>query len=142
MQHQDEKLQKATQGRPEGERVLDAPLMRLSIEHAERIIKNEKAWIFGDRNAITLSHSTNQRIVLVALRKNAELVHKAIDAALSIQVVSGRIWVVAETQSYSLDTAELATLHGGTWHSLYAEQESTILMTFSGTHCEDGPSPA
>ena len=126
------KHNKATENRPDGDRMLDAPTLRLNLPDAIRTILNEKAWLDGDRNAITLWHSDTQRIVLVALRKGSELIHKAMDAALSIQLMRGRLSIETEEQSFSIDEEEIAAIQAKLHFYIFAERESVFLLTFSG----------
>ncbi|MEO6832838.1 MAG: hypothetical protein ABI378_10120 [Chitinophagaceae bacterium] len=128
------KHNKATQNRPDGARILDAPTLRLNIRDAIGTILSEKAWLEGDRNAITLLHSNTQRIVLVVIREGSELVHKAMEAALSVQLLRGRLWIETEEQSFSLDEEEIAAIQPRLHHYIFAEEESVFLLTFSGNN--------
>lgn len=134
MESQPGKFNEATYNRPEGTRTLDAPVLRINLPDYIRQIRREKAWEAGDRNAITLLHNDFQRIVLVALKQGAEMTRHAVDAALSIQVVSGRLWVQTEAQSFSVDESEIAALHPGMEHYVFAEEESVFLLLLAGNH--------
>jgi quercetin dioxygenase-like cupin family protein len=131
MEPHTEKYNEATHNRPEGARILDAPVIRVNLLDYMRQIKDEKAWQEGDRNAITLLHNGYMRIVLVALKEGVEMSH-AIDGALSIQVLSGRLWVETEAQSFSVDEEEIAALQPGLRHYVFAEEESVFLLTLAG----------
>jgi quercetin dioxygenase-like cupin family protein len=129
-----EKHNDATHNRPQGTRTLDAPVFRINLSDHVRQIKNEVAWRDSDRNAITLLHNDYQRIVLVALKEGAEMTRHAVDAALTIRVLSGRIWLETEAQSFSVDDDEMAALQPGLSHYVYAEEESVFLLILAGAH--------
>jgi quercetin dioxygenase-like cupin family protein len=134
MEPHTEKFNEATYNRPEGTRTLDAPVLRINLPDYARQIKNEAAWQNGDRNAITLLHNAFQRIVLVALKQGAEMTRHSVDGALSIQLLSGRLWLETEAQSFSIDAEEIAALQPGLSHSVYAEEEAMFLLTLAGNH--------
>lgn len=134
MESQTGKFNEATNNRPEGTRTLDAPVLRINLPDYIRQIKRESAWENSDRNAITLLHNDYQRIVLVALKESAEMTRHAVDGALSIQVISGRLWVETEAQSFSIDESEIAALHPGLQHYVFAEAESVFLLFLAGNH--------
>lgn len=131
MEPHTEKYNEATYNRPEGARTLDAPVVRINLPDYIRQIKDEKAWVEGDRNAITVLHNDYLRIVLVALKEGVEMSH-AIDGALSMQVLSGRLWVETEAQSFSVDEEEIAALQPKLRHYVFAEEESVFLLTLAG----------
>ena len=134
MQPNNEKSNEATRNRPEGTRTLDAPIMRINLPDYIRQIKNEVAWQDSDRNAITLLHNDFLRIVLVALKEGAEMTRHAVEAAISIQVLSGRLWIESDAQSFSVDDEEVAALQPGLQHYVFAEEESVFLLTLAGNH--------
>ena len=127
-----EKYNEGTRNRPDGTRTLDAPILRISIPDYIRQIKREVAWQDNDRNAITLLHNESMRIVLVAMKAGAEMTRHSVDAAVSIQVVGGRVWVESDAQSFSIDAEEIATLQPGLPHYVFAEEEAVFLLTLAG----------
>ena len=127
-----EKFNESTLNRPEGSRVLDAPILLMSLPDYVRQIKNEVAWRDSDRNAITLMHNDLLRIVLIALKQGAEMNRHAVEAAISIQLLSGRIWVETEAWSYSSEEGDVIALQSGVPHYVFAEEESVFLLTLSG----------
>ena len=129
-----EKYNEGTRNRPEGTRTLDAPILRISLPDYIRQITNEVAWQDSDRNAITVLHNEFQRIVLIALKQNAEMARHAVDGAVILQVLSGRLWVESEAQSFSIDEAEIAALRPGLAHTVFAEAETICLLIMAGNH--------
>ena len=131
------KQNEATYNRPEGDRVLDGPLVRNNI--AERIaqIKSEAAWLNGDRNAITILHSDQLRVVLMALHQHAEVSPHTTEGAAFIQILEGRIWIETLEQSLSLDENEVLALAPNMPRSFFAEKDCVILLTITGKNGDD-----
>lgn len=67
------KSNEATPQRPEGDRMLDAPMVEMDLNKLVLQIKNETAWEEADHNAITIFKSDLMRIVLMGMHENAEL---------------------------------------------------------------------
>ncbi|MBL0309672.1 MAG: hypothetical protein IPP77_08350 [Bacteroidetes bacterium] len=61
----------ATELRPEGARIIDAPLVSICIPEFIKQLKAEVTWRTGDRNAITVFKTNGLRIVLIALHEEA-----------------------------------------------------------------------
>lgn len=131
MEPHTEKYNEATYNRPEGTRTLDAPVVRFSLPEYVRRILDEKAWQNTSRNAITLLHNGYMRIVLVAIKGGQEMCH-AIDGALSIQVLAGRVNLETEEESFSMDEGDMAALQPGVKHYLYAEEQAVFVLTLAG----------
>lgn len=127
-----EKFNDDTLNRPHGARVLDAPMVRINLSEFASIIRKETAWENSDRNAITVLHNEHMRLVLVALKEGAEMTRKAVDGALSIHILSGRLWVEGEANSFSADEGEIIALHPAVSHYVFAEKESLFLLILAG----------
>ena len=121
-----------TPNRPHGARVLDAPMVRINLTEYSAQIRTEAAWLNGDRNAITVLHNPHMRIVLVALKEGAEMTRHSVDAALSIHILSGRLWIEGESHSFSADEGEIVAMHPALSHYVFAEKESLFLLTLAG----------
>lgn len=126
------RFNRATYNRPEGDRALDGALVRTNIPDAIRQLMSESAWENGDRNAITLLHNNRLRVVLMALKQNAEVIPHAPEGASFIQVVAGRIWLETTEQSLSLDEGDALGLAPGVPRSIFAEEEAVLLLTLTG----------
>lgn len=126
------KQNKATYNRPEGDRVLDGTLVRTNLPDSIRQIKSENAWENSDRNAITLLHSAELRILLMALKQNADVNPHAPAGDAFIQVIEGRIWLETEDQSLSLDAGDALAIAPGINRRIHAEEEAVLLLTLSG----------
>ena len=124
-----EKHNIATRQRPEGNRLLDAPLVVMDLVTLRKQIKQEMAWLTSDRNAITLLKTKDMRVVLMALHDGAEMKTHTAPGILCVQVLEGRLTFWTEQQAAELAKGEMLTLHAGIPHRVTAHQESTFLLT-------------
>ncbi len=123
------KQNESTESRPEGERILDAPLVRIELKEFIQIIKSEKAWEEKDRNAITVYKNAGMKMVLVALHENALLAEHTANGIISVQVLEGEIIFNCEVKKAHLLPGEMIALHKGLPHSVKAIKESVFLLT-------------
>jgi quercetin dioxygenase-like cupin family protein len=125
------KFNEATPLRPEGDRILDAPLVQMDLNAFKTQIKEEESWKTGDRNAITIFKNDSLRIVLIALHAGAEMkAHKA-KGTISVQVLEGQISFRTAMDTAELSVGQMIALHGDILHSVYANEESVFLLTMS-----------
>ncbi len=125
------KSNEATPQRPEGNRILNAPLVEINLNQFIHQIKNESAWATGDRNAVTIFKSETMRIVLMGLHKNAELKPHKANGVISVQVLEGKINFITEQNNASIEKGQMITLHENLSHSVVALQESFFLLTLA-----------
>ena len=83
------KRNEPTELRPQGGRVMDAPVVPINVPEFLRQIKNEPAWENSDRNAMTVFKSEEMRIVLTALHKDAVIEQHKANGVISVQVLEG-----------------------------------------------------
>lgn len=129
----EEKFNDATTQRPEGERVLDAALVTIDLHSFIKLIKAEKTWKESDRNAITVFKTNGMCIVLIALRKDAEMVKHIADSLISLQVLEGQIVFSTVEQSVELGKGQMLTLHERIPHNVLAKEETIFLLTLTTT---------
>ena len=103
----EEKRNESTELRPEGGRVMDAPVVPINIPEFLRQIKNEPAWENGDRNAMTVFKSEAMRIVLIALHKEAIIEEHSANGVISVQVLEGEINFDTGGNTYNLKKGEI-----------------------------------
>lgn len=127
----DDKYNESTDLRPEGERLLDAPLVNIDIAVFSRQLKKESAWNSSDRNAITVYKTNGLRIVLVALHEGAVLAKHTAAGIISVQVLEGEINFATDEQSVVLKKEQMIALHKGLPHSVTALKESVFLLTLT-----------
>ncbi|MFC7523307.1 cupin domain-containing protein [Parapedobacter sp. GCM10030251] len=125
----EEKMNESTPQRPEGERLVDAPLVTIDLPKFMRQIKSEPAWLNGTRNAITVFKSDHMRLVLIALHSGAELPTHTADGTISVQVLEGDIQFGTTDEAVQLREGQMVTLHEGIPHNVRAIADSLFLLT-------------
>lgn len=125
------KYNESTELRPEGERLMDAPLVTIDIPEFIKKIKDEPAWKNNDRNAMTVYKTNGMRIVLIALHKEAELSRHTADGIISVQVLDGKINFNTDDKTVELEKGQMIALHKGLHHSVKAIKESVFLLTLT-----------
>ena len=125
------KSNKSTPQRPEGERVLDAALVEMDLNQFILKIKQESTWAESDRNSMTIFKSENMRIVLMGLHQNAELKPHQANGIVTVQVLEGRINFSTEQKTVPLEKDQMIVLHENIEHSVRALTESFFLLTIT-----------
>jgi len=121
----------ATLLRPEGNRVLNAPLVEMDLHEFIEQIKNESTWKNSDRNSITIFKSDAMTIVLIGLREKAELKPHNANGVISVQVLEGKINFITAQHIALLDKGKMITLQENIVHSVMALADSFFLLTLS-----------
>lgn len=121
----------ATPKRPEGDRILNAPLVEMNIEEAMKQIKSEATWIESDRNSVTLFKSDSLRIVLIGLHENAILKPHKANGVINVQLIEGKIEFTAEDKTTLLKKMQMVVLQENMIHSVKALTESFFLLTIA-----------
>jgi quercetin dioxygenase-like cupin family protein len=125
------KYNESTELRPEGERLMDAPLVTMDIPDFIKKIKKEPAWENKDRNAMTVYKTDGMRIVLIALHKDAELKRHVAEGIISVHVLDGKIEFTTDDSSVELEEGQILALHKGLYHQVKAIKESVFLLTIA-----------
>ena len=123
------KSNKATPQRPEGDRSLDDALVTMNLNDIIEQVRNEPSWRDSDRNSITLFKSDTMRIVLLGLHKGAELKTHTANGIISVQALDGHIQFTTEFKTVELQKGQMLALHKNLPHSVVALQESFFLLT-------------
>ena len=131
------KFNAATTQRPQGVRMMDAPLVTIDIFSFIEQIRKEKKWKETDRNAITVFKTNGFRIVLIALRKGAEMVKHIAAGMISIQMLKGKMLLNTNEQIVHLGKGQMLALHEGIPHSLLAKKKTIFLLTLTTTLAEN-----
>lgn len=129
LNNMENKSNDATPQRPDGERILFAPLVEMNLNEFIKLVKSETTWAESDRNSVTLFKSETMRIVLIGLHENAELKPHKADGVISVQVLEGSIEFTAGQQSTQLGKGQMIALQENITHSVRAETESFFLLT-------------
>lgn len=125
------KYNESTESRPEGGRIVDAPLVNMDLRDYIKQIKSEPAWEKNDRNAITIFKTEGMRIVLIALHEDAVMARHTANGVISVQVLEGEIVFSAANQAVPLIKGQMIALHKGEPHSVAAIKESVFLLTIA-----------
>ncbi len=125
----EEKYNESTINRPEGERTVDAPVVLVEIPAFIKKIKEEKAWEKNDRNAITVFKGDKMRVVVVALRKKAEMTTERPENIFSLQVMKGKIKLHTSAKTIEVNKEELFVLHANIPYKIVAIKKSIFLLT-------------
>lgn len=125
------KHNESTELRPEGGRLIDAPLVSIDIPQYIKQLKSEAAWTNGDRNAITVFKTQEMRIVLIALHEDAIISKHVAEGMISVQVIEGEINFNTDAQSVLIKKGHMIALHKGMYHSVAATKESVFLLTIA-----------
>ena len=96
-----ERHNEATQQRPEGNRPIDAALVKIDLPVFMKQIKEESSWKEGKRNAVTVFRTNGLRIVLIALHEGAEMAKHTADGIISIQVLEGQVQFNADRHQWN-----------------------------------------
>ena len=123
------KHNESTELRPEGGRLMDAPVVTIDIPNFIKQIKSEPAWKKNDRNAMTIYKTNGMRIVLIALHEDAVMEKHTTNGIVSVQVLDGEINFNTEDHSIALKKDEMIALHRNVPHSVAAIKESVFLLT-------------
>lgn len=125
------KSNEATPQRPDGDRVLDAAVVQMDLNHFIKQIKSEPSWKDSDRNSITIFKSTTLRHVLIGLHKGAEIKTHTYDGMISVQVLDGNVKFISPQQTHELKDSQMVAVHTGIPHSVEAIKESFLLLTLA-----------
>jgi quercetin dioxygenase-like cupin family protein len=127
----EERYNESTINRPEGARVLDAPLVKMDIYEYIQQLRNEPAWRKNDRNGITLYKTDGMRIVLVLMHTGAEMRPQTVDGIISFHVIEGNLEVVTQDETIEVEAGQILTLHTNIKHSVRAAEETTFILTMT-----------
>ncbi|MDQ6755702.1 MAG: hypothetical protein M3004_02090 [Bacteroidota bacterium] len=125
----EEKHNESTINRPEGERPVDAPFVIVNIPEFIKKIKKEKAWDKNDRNAITVFKSDRMRIVLVAMRKKAEMTTERPENIFSVQMIEGKVKLHTDVKTIEVREEDLFILHANIPYKIEAVKKCIFLLT-------------
>ncbi|HLU89052.1 MAG TPA: cupin domain-containing protein [Cyclobacteriaceae bacterium] len=124
-----ERHNEATPQRPDGTRVLDAPLVDINLNDFIKIIKEEPTWKDSDKNSITVYKTDGLSVVLIALHRGAELKRHTAAGIITVQVLDGRIRFDTDEGSSEMGQGEMLALHERIPHAVFAMEESVFLLT-------------
>lgn len=131
----DNKHNKSTYLRPEGDRTIDAPVVQIDIPKIVTQITSEDSWFKNDRNAITVFKTSGYRIVVVALKANAEMTtdsENLVNGVITFNVLQGSFALNANNEIRQLSSGSVAVLHENIPYSITTTETCIFLMCVSG----------
>lgn len=123
------KYNESTHNRPEGDRLVDAPIVIADIPTYIKQLKNEIAWDKNDKNSITLFKSQKMRVVLVAMHKKATMHTEKPEHLMNIQVIKGRVRLEANGNLYEAEKNQIIAIHEKMPYLVKALSKSIFLLT-------------
>jgi quercetin dioxygenase-like cupin family protein len=123
------KHNESTELRPDGGRLMDAPVVPINVPEFIQTIKSEPAWKKSDRNAMTIYKTNGMRIVLIALHEDAVMEKHTTNGIVSVQLLDGEINFNVNNESFLLKPGQIIALHRNVPHSIAAIKESVFLLT-------------
>ena len=127
----EDKANEATPLRPEGDRVLNAPLVEMNLTNLIAQVKQEKTWGDSDRNSITIFKSDTIRLLLMGLHQGAELKPHTAKGEITVQVIEGKINFNTKQHSALLEKGQMVALQANIEHSVVALTETFFLLTLA-----------
>lgn len=125
------KSNESTEKRPDGERILNASLVKMDLNDFLKQIKSETSWAENDRNSMTIFKSDTMRIVIIGLHENAELKPHKANGIISVQVLEGKIEFSTDQESIQLERGQMVALQDNIVHCVKAVSESFFLLTLA-----------
>jgi quercetin dioxygenase-like cupin family protein len=112
-------------------RALMDGLMTFALHDGIAMLKDETAWLEGDRNARTLAKEVDFRVLLSVLHTGATLDEQDGDARTSIQVIEGGIRLSIAGESAELGPGQVAVVDAGQAWILEAVMDAAVLLTLA-----------
>ena len=123
------KINQATNNRPDGDRIIDAPAVLVDIQHYIEQLKEEDAWQKSDRNAITVFKTPGVTVVINALHSGAEMSDIEIEGMLMLQVVEGEITIMSDEGERKLMEQQVLILHPCFKTNILAERDTILILS-------------
>jgi quercetin dioxygenase-like cupin family protein len=126
------KRNEATIGRPEGDRVIDAPFVFIDIANMIGQLKAEDAWRKNTRNGITVFKSNGITQVITTLKGSEDIIDNEVDGFLTIHLFSGNAVFSTSEGDVIMEKGQFVTVHPHIVHSFKAVTDTVLLITTFG----------
>lgn len=102
-------------------------------------LRGEPSYVREGQTARTLIRTPDLRIVLVVLRRGKRISEHHADVTASVHTLTGHIRLQLPDRSAELPAGQLLVLGAGLPHDVYAETDSTFVLTLGwpANHDED-----
>jgi len=108
------------------------PLLKFDLSRELLELRSKDSWGRGTgRSSKTLAKHSDFRVVLVLMKANTQMNQHQAEGRISIQQLSGNIFVRLPHQQVTLRNGELLVLDGAVLHDIEAKEESAFLLTIS-----------
>ena len=122
----------ATSGSPQRPaEQLAGSLLTFDLAQELEQLRREPSYQKGSRNADTLVHQPDFRIVLVAMKSGARLQEHHAAARISVQTLAGRVRLQLLDRTVDLPAGHLLALESSIEHDVAALEESAFLLTLA-----------
>lgn len=112
-------------------RSLRGPLMQFDLAAEIDRLTAEREWGDGDRNSIVLAKDSRLRVLLSVMRAGARIGDDDAEAAITVQVLGGRVVLRRDAHAIELGDGHLGTIEsGGSW-TVEAREDSAVLLTLA-----------
>ena len=112
-------------------RSLRDPLMQFDLAAEIDRLTTESEWDDGDRNSIVLAKDSRLRVLLSVIRAGARIGDDDAEAAITVQVLGGRVTLRRDVHAIDLGDGHLGTIEsGGNW-TVEALEDSAVLLTIA-----------
>ena len=119
-----------THGSPQrAPEVVAASVLAFDLGAELERLRAEEAYRRGERNARTLVHEPDFRVVLIALKAGGKLEEHRAPARISIHALAGRLRVRLPEETIELATGHLLALEADVVHEVEAVEEGAFLLT-------------
>ena len=95
-------------------------------------LKSESAWAGTDRHGASLVKGDGINVALMMLKKGAKLQEHHTRAPITIQVIEGRVNLIAGGKTQLVTAGMIAALDRAIDHSVEALEESALVLTVGG----------
>ena len=109
--------------------VVAASVLAFDLAAELERLRGEDPYGRGERNARTLVHEPDFRVVLIVLKVGAKLEEHRAPARISIHALAGRIRVRLSEETVDLPTGHLLALEADVPHEVEAVEEGAFLLT-------------
>ena len=112
-------------------RSLRDPLMQFDLAAEIDRLTTESEWGDGDRNSIVLAKDSRLRVLLSVIRAGARIGDDDAEAAITVQVLGGRVTLRRDVHAIDLADGHLGTIESGGSRTVEAVEDSAVLLTIA-----------
>lgn len=123
------KYNEATLNRPDGDRIIDAPIVFMDIKKYSEQLKEEEAWQKNDRNSITIYKTDGLTMLLCWLKEGASITDNIASNHTTVQVMEGEIKITVETGNMEVTKGQIIAIHPRILETITAKEDSLLLIS-------------